>query len=335
MAEVPLRVGIIGLGAVGRLHLRALAGIAGVEVVGASNLRAGSTEAERDEVAHLHRYASAVELIADPSIDVVAICSGSGSHAWQAKAALAAGKHLVIEKPIAVDPVAAAEIAEAADRSPQVVSVMSQRRFEVQHVYLKKLIDQGVLGRPILIEGFTHWHRDEAYYAASPWRQQQSEGGGSLMNQGIHIVDLMIWLFGEVAEVRGEIATLGHSFDAEDTAVATLRFTNGALGLLASSTAIPQPTPPRLDLFFAKGTISLEDGGVARWDVPGIPPPPVADIPTGSSDPTAIGVAGHRAQWLDIVAAIRTRSAPAITCQSALATAQVCAAVYQSAATRH
>lgn len=329
----PLRIGIVGFGTVGQLHLKALEEIDDAQVIGVSNLRPGAGLDPRD-LAGMRIYDTAEELFADPEIQVVAICSESGSHARHVQAAIRAGKHVVVEKPIAVDPVAAADIVTAAAKTDLTVSVISQRRFEPHHQYLKKLIDDGRLGTPILVEGFTHWHRDDAYYANSAWRRSMSHGGGSLMNQGLHVVDLMLWFFGEVTEIRGDFATIGHDFDAEDTTVATMRFRSGALGVLVTSTAVPRPSSARIDLFMSNGSISLEDSSVARWDVPGIPPPPTtSDIPSGSSDPIAIGAFGHRAQWTDILTAIRAGRAPAVTCESGLATARVCAAVYEAGAT--
>lgn len=328
-----LRIGIVGLGTVGRLHLKALNGLDDAQVVAVSNVRTGAG-LDPTDMSCLRIYETAEELIDDPGIQVVAICSESGSHARHVQAAIRAGKHVVVEKPIAVDPVAAADIVAAAAKTDLIVSVISQRRFEPHHQYLKKLIEDGRLGTPILVEGFTHWHRDDAYYADSAWRQSMSHGGGSLMNQGTHIVDLMLWFFGEVTEIRGDFATIGHNFDAEDTTVATMRFRSGALGVLVTSTAVPRPSPARLDVFMSNGSISLEDSSVTRWDVPGIPPPPTTpDIPSGASNPSAIGALGHRAQWTDILAAIRAGRPPAVTCESGLATARVCAAVYEAGAT--
>lgn len=328
-----LRIGIVGLGTVGRLHLRALEVLDDAQVVGVSNLRLGAGLDPAD-VAGMRIYETADDLINDPEVQIVAICSESGSHARHVQAAIRAGKHVVVEKPLAVDPMAAADIVTAAAKTDLTVSVISQRRFEPHHQYLKKLIEDGRLGTPILVEGFTHWYRDDAYYASSAWRRSMSHGGGSLMNQGVHIVDLMLWFFGEVTEIRGDFATIGHEFDAEDTAVATMRFRSGALGVLVTSTAVPRPSPARIDLFMSNGSISLEDSSVARWDVPGIPPPPTTlDIPSGLNDPTAIGAIGLRAQWTDILTAIRAGRAPAVTCESGFTTARVCAAIYEAGAT--
>lgn len=328
-----IRIGIVGLGTVGRIHLKALEELDDAQVVGISNLRQGPGFDPRD-LTGKRIYDSAEELIADPEIQVVAICSESGSHARYVRAAISAGKHVVVEKPIAVDPVTAADIVAAAAETDLTVSVISQRRFEPHHQYLKKVIEDGRLGRPILIEGFVHWHRDDEYYRDGAWRRSMSHGGGSLMNQGIHVVDLMLWFFGDVTEIRGDFATIGHEFDAEDTSVATMRFRSGALGVLVTSTAVPRPSPARIDLFMSSGSISLEGSSVTRWDVPGLPPPPTeSDIPSGATDPSAIGAIGHRAQWTDILTAIRTGRAPAVTFESGLATVRVCAAVYEAGTT--
>src|SRR5690606_8181360 len=118
-----------------------------------------------------------------------------------------------------------------------------------------------------------HWWRDADYYRAVDWRSSMADGGGSLMNQGMHSVDLLRWLCGEVTEVSAQYGTLGHDIDAEDTTVATVRFASGALGLVSTSTATPPGRPATIGMFCSSGTVELGQGEVLRWDVD-VPPPP-------------------------------------------------------------
>src|SRR5699024_3137744 len=139
-------------------------------------------------------------------------------------------------------------------------------------------------------------------------------GGGSLMNQGVHNVDLLRWLCGPVAAVTAQYATLAHSMDAEDTTVATLRFASGALGMISTSTATPPGSPATVTLHSDRGVAELGQGEILRWDVDGVPAPTSASgIGSGAADPTAIGIAGHVQQWRDVLEAIDIGRPAAIT----------------------
>src|SRR5699024_7368700 len=132
------------------------------------------------------------------------------------------------------------------------------------------------------------------YYRVAPWRGTMAGGGGSLMNQGVHNVDLLRWLCGPVAEVTAQYSTLGHGIEAEDTTVATLHLASGGLGMISTSTATPPGSPATLTLQLARGVVELGQGEVLRWDLEGVPAPEIASgIGSGAADPTAIGIAGH------------------------------------------
>jgi UDP-N-acetyl-2-amino-2-deoxyglucuronate dehydrogenase len=333
MIAATLGVGIVGYGSIGRTHHRALSECEGVEVVAATRSRAGAGPRELD--ASLAWCTDAEELIGRTDVDVVCICTPSGSHATLAIEALRNGKHVVVEKPLCTDLETGERAVRLARNSGQLLSVISQRRFEPQNVHLRGLLHERLLGRPILGEALVRWYRGQDYYDSAPWRGTLAEDGGVLLNQAIHVIDLLCWLLGPVAEVSATTATLAHEMEAEDTAVATLHFASGALGVVAASTATRPGLPAELNLFFERGAVSVHDDRVVRWDVPEpLPAPPVdAGAGSGAADPAAITALGHLRQWRDIVAALREGREPSVTGEDGLATVAVVLSAYESART--
>ena len=332
MSATSLRVGILGYGAIGRTHHRAISECAGVEVVAATRSRTGATG---DEDRALAWCADAEELIGRPDIDVIAICTPSGSHASLTIQALQAGKHVVVEKPLCIELGSGERAVRLAQDSGLLLSVISQRRFEPQNVHLRRLLDEDALGRPILGEALVRWYRDQDYYDSAPWRGTLADDGGVLLNQAIHAVDLLCWLLGPVVQVSATTATLAHEMEAEDTAVATLTFASGALGVVAASTATRPGLPAELNLFFERGAVGIHDDEIVRWDVPVSAPTAAAGASAGSgaADPGSVTAVGHLRQWCDIAAALRDGREPAVTGADGLATAAVVLAAYQSGRT--
>ncbi|MEV0889939.1 Gfo/Idh/MocA family oxidoreductase [Promicromonospora sp. NPDC050262] len=325
--SVPLGVGIVGMGGIGRMHARALA-----ELGDRARLVAFSGGATADVVGGAVRLAPH-DVIARPDVDVVAICTPSGTHAALALAALEAGRHVVVEKPLALDVGDALRVADAARERGLTVSMISQRRLEAEHVALKRALDDGALGELRFAMTHVHWFRDGDYYRAAGWRSTAAQGGGSLMNQGVHNVDLLRWMCGPVESVTAQSGTLAHAIEAEDTTVATLRFASGALGVVTTTTATPPGFPATIALFGSRGSVELGQGEVRRWDVPGVPEPGTGAIASGAADPLAIGHAGHLAQWTRIVDALETSSPVPVGVDDALETVRLLCAIQTAAAT--
>lgn len=324
--EASLGVGIIGLGSIGRTHAAAIAEVPGLTVVatvGGQGL-AGCTSHE-----------DVASLLADERVAAVAVCSPSGLHAEHTIAALRAGKHVLAEKPIATTVAdARAVVAAAAGAAAQhgvVAGAVSQRRLEPQHVHLKQAIESGELGSPVLGEALVRWFRDAAYYDQAAWRRE-APGGGSLMNQGLHSIDLLRWLFGEVDEVAAITATLVADMTAEDTSVAALRFASGALGSLVTSTATKPGLPAELNLYFTRGAVGIHHTDVVRWEAD-VPAPPQASAASSGASSPIIDTVGHRTQWEDLLRAVRTGTDPMVTLADAAATIALIEAVYESART--
>jgi predicted dehydrogenase len=327
-------LGIIGTGVIAAMHAEAIATLPDARLVAITDVDAGSAAAFADA-----RGCAAEPdldtLLARGDIDVACVCVPSGWHAQVGVRAAKAGKHLVVEKPIDVTLEAADRLIEAARAADVAMTVISQHRFDPGLIELKRLIGQGALGRLLLGEASTKWYRTQAYYDSAQWRGTWAMDGGSLMNQGVHYVDLLRWCMGPVADVTAVCATQAHRIEAEDTALALVRFTSGAVGTILSSTAAFPGFPQRLEITGTAGTVIVEDGRIVRRALgPGAP----ADdglTDGGSSgaaaDPAAIDVASHAAQIADLLAAIDEGREPAVDGQAGRDALEIVCAAYESA----
>jgi predicted dehydrogenase len=323
-------VGIVGVGSIGRMHLRAFRDL-GARVAAISSRRAEhAAQVAREEGCEATTDPEA--LVRRPELDLVAITSSSGSHARLAVAAIAAGKHVVIEKPMAMTAAECRQIIEAARARGVTLSVISQRRFEPVHQAVKRALDSGALGRLLLLEARCPYYRSQAYYDSADWRGTVAEDGGALMNQSIHSVDLLLWFGGPAREVVGRTATQTHRMEAEDLALALVTFGSGALGSITASTSIRPGFLPTLDVFGSEGTIRLEGASVVHWTVPGLDAP-AAEGPAsaGVQSPQLASHEHHRAQLADVLESIDSGRAPLVTGEDGLRAVELVDGVYQSA----
>jgi predicted dehydrogenase len=213
-------------------------------------------------------HASYEAMLEKPEIDVVVLGTPSGLHAEQAALAAGAGKHVVSEKPMATT-VADVDRMIAACRDGGVsLAVIFQNRFSRETLLLKRAIEAGLLGRPIIGNAFVHWRRTPEYYAASGgWRGTWAlDGGGALMNQSIHTIDLLQWFIGPAISVSGYAATLTHEIETEDTACAAVGFASGALGVIQGTTSCDRDWPVRVEIVGTAGRAVLEHGRIAQWE---------------------------------------------------------------------
>src|SRR5436190_4358670 len=305
-------VAIAGCGSIGRMHLRAFKEL-GARVVAVSSRRAEQARAVAEAEGCEHTT-DAEALVRRPDVELVAITSSSGSHARLALAAIAAGKHVVVEKPMAMSPSDAGQMIAAADARGVLLSVISQRRFEPVNQAVKRAVEAGALGRLLLVEVSCPYFRSQDYYASADWRGTLDDDGGALMNQAIHSVDLMLWLAGPAREVYGRTATQTHRMEAEDLALGIVQFAGGGYGTLMASTSIRPGFQATIGLYGEAGTIKLDGAEVTHWTVPGVPAP-------AASGPASTGVQGpqlgshehHRAQLADVLSALATGRPPAVT----------------------
>jgi predicted dehydrogenase len=253
-----VRIGLIGGGGISATHARAASACPGVTIVAVQG-------PNREKVAALAREHGGVPcetldaFFAVP-MDMVAIGSPSGLHAGQAIAAIQRGIHVLVEKPLDVTTAKIDAVIAEADRHRVKAGVFFQERMIPEISAIKQRIDHGELGEPLFISTRLDWYRPPEYYRASRWRGTRAlDGGGALMNQGIHSVDVMLWLFGGVRRVSGRTATRLHAIEVEDTAAALIEFESGAFGALHATTAAYPGFPRRLTVTGTKGAIEHEE----------------------------------------------------------------------------
>ncbi len=326
-------VAVLGCGTIGQTHIRAVREIDGLRLVGVSARRAEKARetAEREECLGTADYR---ELLGHPEVDLVTITTSSGSHGRIALEALEAGKHVLVEKPMAMTAEEAARVVASAREKGLTLSVVSQRRFEDQHQAVKRVVAEGALGRLLLVEVSCPYYRTQEYYDSADWRGKAAQDGGALMNQGIHSVDLMLWLAGPARSVSGLAATQTHRIEAEDLALAIVSFEGGAFGTIMASTSIQPGFSPALNLYGEKGTIKLEGAAIAHWTVPGIdrPEPAPQAASAGVRDPKLASHRHHLLQIEDVLQAIEHGRPPAVPGEDGWRAVQLVEGVYRSAA---
>lgn len=329
MTQREWTVGLVGPGAISAIHAAAIAEVEGLRLVAVAGGSATRVAALGADLAH---HADVETMLARSKPDIVVIMTPSGDHFAPAMAALAAGCHVVVEKPLAVDAGEAAQLLRAARTSGRVSATISQRRYEPAHQAIKALLDSGALGTLRLIEADVHWWRSDAYYAEKPWRGSLAQGGGSLFNQGIHSLDLMLFFGGRVRSVAAMAATVGHAIEVEDLAAALLAFENNVHGVIVTSTATPPGAGAGLRLFTSTGSCALDQDRITEWSFEGVPRPEVAASGgSGASNPLAIGITGHLQQWTDIRDAIRDGRPASISFDDGAAAVRVINAIYRAA----
>ncbi len=309
-----IRIGLIGGGNITETHARAARAIPNVEI-------AAIFGANAEKVARLCKehggkpYQDLETFLAHRPMNAVILGSPSGLHAAQGIAAAKRGLHVLTEKPIDTTTHSADTLIEAAKQANVKLAVIFQDRLKPDIQKLKQWMDADVLGKPLLVDARVKWYRPPEYYAASKWRGTIAlDGGGALINQGIHTVDLLVWLLGDVARVQARTATLLHRIEAEDTAIAALEFASGALGTLHATTAAYPGYPRRVEITGTQGSVVLEHDRIITADLRN-PPPDLKSNSFGDANQSASSAAvtdfrGHQAVIEDFLQAIARDSAP-------------------------
>jgi predicted dehydrogenase len=332
-----VHVGLIGAGNISDTHARALRAIPGAEIAAIY----APTRAHAEQLAGRHggaAFDSLDALLAHRPLEMVVIGSPSGLHAEQGIAAARHGLHVLVEKPIDVTAVRADALIGEAARAGVTLGVIFQDRLKPDVQRLKTLIDGGRLGAPILANARVKWYRPPSYYSGSRWRGTQAlDGGGALINQGVHTVDLLLWLFGPVRRVFAKTIAGLHAIDVEDTAVAVLEFANGAIGTLEATTAAYPGYSRQIELTGSNGTVRLDGDDLAAVDLKDARDDerPAANRQTTSSaaspvvsDPTA-----HVRVIEDFMRAVAARQAPCCDGAAGRRSLALVDAIYQSART--
>lgn len=343
MTNPTLGFAVIGTGMIAGYHAQAIAQTPGARLVGVVSRSPGKGRAFADQHHIPVLTATVEEMIARPDVHVVNVTTPSGAHLAPALAAIKAGKHVMIEKPLEITPDRVDQITTAADAAGVKVAAIFQGRFGAGAQRVKSAVASGRLGRLVLASAYVKWHRTTEYYKTAWKGTWDLDGGGALMNQAIHNVDLLLWLLGNTTHAFGFTGCLAHErIEVEDTAVAGLRFESGALGVIQAATSIHPGYPKTIAVHGDRGSAVIEQDEIRRWDFAVALPDDAAIrerfsarnvVSGGASDPSAISHAGHRLQLEDFVRAIREGRPPQVDGREGRRAVAAIAAIYESART--
>lgn len=339
----PIRFAIIGSGGIAAKHAQAIAAIPDAKLVAVWSARPEHGTAIAAE--HGAEFVSDIGALAfRDDIDAVTIATPSGAHALSALPFLQRGKAVLCEKPLEVTLEKIDSILATAKDTGAVLAGVLQLRLGFGAQAIKRAVEQGRFGRLTLCSAYLKWWREQAYYDAVDWRGTWAlDGGGALMNQGIHAVDLLQWLAGMPSEVFAFSGCLAHErIEVEDAIAIALKYPNGAMGVIEASTACRPGFALRIELSGDKGSVVLEDDRIVRWQFDGERPEDESIrnaksgvIGGGSSDPRAIGFEGHRILIEDLVCALRDKRPPMIPGAEARNAVQLILSAYESAKSHH
>jgi predicted dehydrogenase len=334
----PLGFGFIGAGAIARFHARAVTAAQGGRLIGV----ASRTRSSAEKFAREHGMGFATDdvdrLLEQPGLDAVCITTPSALHLVPALAAIRAGKHLMIEKPLDATVEGTDHILHAAQQAGVRVGSIFQARFSDAARAVRAAIDAGRFGRMVLASCYVKWNRTPEYYTG--WKGKISEdGGGAVINQAIHGVDLLQWFAGMPVEVFAWTTRRVHAIESEDTSVAALRFGSGAFGTLEASTALWPGFSRRIELCGENGSVVMEDDDIASWQFRVAQPGDDAIRAaretsakgSGAADPMAINFEGHLRQIQDFIDGIRGRRPFFIEGAEARKAVALVRAIYDSA----
>ena len=333
--------GIIGCGMIANFHAKALADTPDAELVACCDRSPERAKAFGEE--HSIPYYESVEaMVADPKVDAVTIGTPSGAHLEPALAAAAAGKHVVVEKPLEVTLDRCDQIIQACDAAGVKLSVTFQSRFHKSSQLIKQAVDDKRFGTVTMGDAYVKWYRTQEYYDSGAWRGTwKLDGGGALMNQAIHTVDLLTWMMGPVTEITAAVGTLAHErIEVEDVAVATVKFENGALGVIEASTAAYPGSLKRIEISGSHGTAILEEEDIKMWEFAEmtdedhrIQSEMIGKNETGggAADPAAIGHHGHTEVFTDFVRAIGSDGTPLVDGHEGRRSVEIILAIYKAA----
>lgn len=332
----PIGVGIIGTGLSATQHLTALVELPLARVVAVAGTSEPKARAFAERWGIPRASGSAADLLADPTVQAVHLCTPPDTRVALVEAAASAGKHVLIEKPMARTVAEADQIIAACDRVGVTLGAMFQYRFNPAARAVKQAVDEGRLGRLLLVTLEAKWFRDEVYYRGSAWRGRiEREGGAVLINQAIHSLDLLRWIAGPIATVQGLTATTLQPITAEDVGVAMLRFASGAVGSIVTTTVAYPGFPERLAFHGERGTAVLIPGeGSIEWSLRDEEPRReqlTAQTSGASRDPAATPSQGHLAEFTDFYQALLEGRQPFVDGREGRRALELVEAIYESA----
>ena len=336
-------IGIVGCGMIANFHAKAIGDAKGAHLVGCASRR---PEPAKEFAAQYGctGFDSIEAMLADTQVQAISICSPSGAHLDPALAAAAAGKHVIVEKPLEITTQRCDQIIDACEKNNVRLAVTFQSRFHQSSRLMKKAVDEGRFGKITLGDAYVKWYRSQEYYDSGAWRGTWAlDGGGALMNQAIHSVDLLLWLMGPVTEISAMTATMTHErIEVEDVAVANLKFANGALGVIEATTTAYPGALKRIEISGSHGTAVLEEEDIHTWQFADETDEDEkirremankTETGGGAADPAAIGHHGHTMLFEEAVSAINENRPSSLDGHEGRRSVEVICAIYESAKT--
>src|SRR2546421_10864769 len=335
MAE-KLRFGIVGCGVIGPVHAEAIASLPDAQLVSVVDLNPEKAQKLASQYGATP-YTQLQHMLDSEAVDVVIICTPSGLHGELACQVMRSGRHVIVEKPMEITREALDEMLRVQQTTGVKLAVISQHRFDPASQQVRQLVDEQAFGRLVLGNALVPWWRSQAYYDSGAWRGTwEMDGGGVLMNQAIHSIDLLQWLMGPVKSIFAYTDTLAHRMETEDVAVAVLRFTNGALGTIAARTGAYPGVTTRIEVFGDRGSAVIENDNLsylhlARDDSEeagpyGAAPQASKKVDNGGSttqNPGSLSSRAHALQIADMIRAIHEDGTPLVDGYSARRTVEI------------
>jgi UDP-N-acetyl-2-amino-2-deoxyglucuronate dehydrogenase len=332
--------GIVGCGMISNFHARAIEDIRGAKIVACFDMYAPGAK-RFAEANGCTAYDTLDELLADPAVDIVNICTPSGAHMEPAVAAANAGKHVVVEKPLEITLKRCDKIINACKKNKVKLVTILPSRFSGANMALKEAIVSKRFGKLTLGDTYVKWWRTQEYYDSGGWRGTWAlDGGGAFMNQAIHNVDLLYWFMGDVAEVNAVTGLLAHKrIEVEDAGAACVKFKNGAIGVLQATTAAWPGLLKKTEIHGTQGTVIVEQDDILMWEFAKKDRKdaaikkrfaPQEGNTGGASDPSAISYEGHKKQLQDLIEAIKKRRKPLVIGEDGRKSVEIILAIYKA-----
>ena len=343
-----LRFGLVGCGVIGPLHAEAITSLPDAELRAVTDIVLERAKKLARQYS-ARSYTDLSEMLAHEQLDVVTICTPSGMHGEHACQAMCAGCHVIVEKPMEIRLAAIDEMLRVQQEKKVKLAVISQHRFDPAIQKVRTLVDEGAFGRLVLGNALVPWWRSQGYYDSSQWRGTwRLDGGGVLMNQSIHYIDLLQWMMGPVRSITAYTDTLVHRMETEDVATAALRFENGGLGTISATTGAYPGLGARLDLLGEKGSVVIEQDELRYLRLARDEQESVGDYGEGrttgpveslllessvASDPAAPAWRSHALQIADMIRVIREDGTPLVDGLAARRPVEIILGIYESART--
>lgn len=333
--------GIVGLGLIAEFHAKAIREMKKGKLVACCSRSQSKADAFGKKY-NCSGYSSMNAFCSHPDLDIVTICTPSGAHLEPSIKVAEAGKHLIVEKPLEISLERCDKIIEVCEKNKVKLAGVFPSRFHDITKVIKSAIDEGRFGKLVLGDTYVKWYRSQDYYNKGGWHGTWTlDGGGALMNQSIHAIDLLQYFMGPVKAIQSFTETIGHKrMEVEDNAVAILQFKNGALGVIEGSTTVYPGFLKRIEISGTKGSAIMEEENLKSWNFVNEKSEDKiirkrfaikTEIGGGAADPAVIGFHGHQRQFEDMVKALETDSKPLVDGYEARKAVEIILAIYKSA----